>query len=163
MAKRKKLHENAVLTIRSRLEFEQESPEWSELNTKAVYQYRGDSASIIYTDLDEQGDKIGETEVTVTGLRHSAPMVTVHKTGFTETLMILESGKTHPVSYETLLGTFHMQLHTLQVRTVFSENKGEIILRYTMNLGDSPANVNTVIMRVTMQAPAVHAVQHRST
>lgn len=161
MTKRKVRGENAVLTVRSRLEFEQDSPEWSELNTKAQYQYHGETASIVYTDLDELGEPIGETEVTVTGLRSGSLIVTIHKTGFTETLMILEPGKTHPVSYETMLGSFRMQLHTINIRAFFTEKKGEIILRYSMNLGNSASNVNTVIMRVTMQAPTVQAVQHR--
>ena len=162
MANTHKRTENAVLTIRSRLEFEQDEPEWSELNTKAVFRCRGDAARITYTDLDDRGEKIGKTDVTVTGIRRSSPLVSIHKTGFTDTLMILEPGKTHPVSYETMFGTIHMQLHALEVRAALSPTGGEIFLRYSMNLGDRSENVNTVILRVTMQAQNEHPAPHRS-
>ena len=162
MTKEKRRRENAVLTIRSRLEYENDNPEWSELNTKADYRFRTDEAKIIYTDVDDRGEAIGQTAITVTGFRDGTPLVSILKTGFTDTLMVLEPGKTHPVEYETLFGTISMQLHAMQVRADLSGYGGEIYLRYAMDLGDHAENINTIVLRVTMQAPADSAVQHRS-
>lgn len=146
--------ENAVLTIRSLLEFEQDKPEWSELNTKAYYRVRNGCARIRYEDLDDTGEVIGITKITVTRLDQEMPMVTVQKEGFSDALLIFEAGKSHPISYQTMLGTFEMQLHAVEVRAECTPKECTITLRYSMNLGDSANNINTVIMHVTMQAPA---------
>lgn len=145
------LSENAVLTIRSKLEYENEPAEWTELNTKAKYRFRGDTVVITYTDVDERGDPIGSTDITVTGFREKMPLVSIHKTGFTDTLMILETGKTHPVSYDTMFGTISMQLHAIRVHAALTPEGGEILLRYAMDLGDHSENINTIVLRVAMQ------------
>jgi len=155
-------HENAVLTIRSKLVYENEEPEWSELNTKANYRFRSDEAVVIYTDVDERGEAMGQTAITVTGFRSGNPLVSIHKTGFTDALMVLETGKTHPVEYDTVFGTISMQLHAIQVRADLSQYGGELYLRYAMDVGDHSENINTIVLRVTMQATADSAVQHRS-
>ena len=162
MANENSRQENAVLTIRSQLVYENDEPEWSDLNTKADFHYHKSEVKIIYTDVDDRGEETGQTVITVTGFHDGEPLVTIHKTGFTDALMILESGKTHPVEYETPFGTLSMQLHTMQAHADFSQYGGEMYLRYAMDVGDHSENINTIVLRVTMQASADFAVQHRS-
>lgn len=140
--------ENAILTIRSQIDFSNDERDRADLNAKAVYRYHCGEAAIRYNDVDEQGSLIGQTVITITKAAEKDPLVSIRKTGFTDTTMVFETGKTHTAEYETQLGCFHMLIHTLEVRAAMSERGGDMLLRYVMNIGDNTRNVNTVLLHI---------------
>ena len=123
---KKERNENAVLTILSTQTAEGETDR-SELNTTAVFSRKGGEVTIQYTELDDTGNAVGETVITVL----SQNLVTIHKIGFAEAVMVLEKGKTHPVKYSTVFGRLQ--------------------LRYLIDIGDSYSAVNTIDLRVRLR------------
>lgn len=144
--KHRKNAERAVLTILSAQSADGETDR-SELNTTAFYSYSDSEIIVSYTELDDTGTENGETVITV--LRDG--LVTIHKTGFTEAVMVLERGKTHPVKYETILGTMEMLLCALDVRCDFHPGGGRLQLRYLIDIGDNYSAVNTIDLRVSLR------------
>lgn len=149
MSSEKKHHrksENAVLTILSAQTADGETDR-SELNTTAFYSHSDTETVVSYTELDDNGEANGETVITVL----NGNLVTIYKTGFTEAMMVLERGKTHPVKYETILGTMEMQLCALDVRCDFHAGGGRLQLRYLIDIGDSYSAVNAIDLRVSLR------------
>lgn len=138
--------ENAVLTIYSSQTADGETDR-SELNTTASFTYSDTQTVVSYTELDENGVESGETVITVL----DDGLVTIHKTGFTEAMMVLERGKPHPVKYETVLGTMEMMLCALDVRCDFRPEGGRLQLRYLIDIGESYSAVNTIDLRVSLR------------
>ena len=138
--------ENAILTILSTQTAEGET-ERSELNTTAHFSRRGNEVIIQYTELDETGKPVGETVITVL----SQQLVTIHKIGFAEAVMILEKGKTHPVKYSTMFGNMEMLLCALDIHAMFHPGGGRLQLRYLIDIGDSYSAVNTIDLRVRLR------------
>lgn len=139
-------NENAVLTILSTQTAEGETDR-SELNTTAVFSRKGDEVTIQYTELDDTGNAVGETVITVL----SQNLVTIHKIGFAEAVMVLEKGKTHPVKYSTVFGNMEMLLCALDIHALFHPGGGRLQLRYLIDIGDSYSAVNTIDLRVRLR------------
>ena len=131
---------------RQRTDSEEDS---SELNTTARYHCSAEQTEIIYDELDEQGEREGETKITV----FPDGLVTIHKTGFTEATMIIEAGKTHPVHYDTMVGSMDMMLSTLSVKASFSAEGGSMKLRYVLDIGEAFSAENTIELKITMRQP----------
>ena len=146
MAKRKRIPENAVLTILSTQTADGET-ERSELNSTASYSFTEGNPEIAYTELDEHGEESGRTVITML----SEDLVTIRKTGFTEAVMILERGKTHPVKYETMLGTMEIMLCALEVDGKFTQSGGKLRLRYLIDIGENYSAMNTIDLRVGLR------------
>lgn len=141
-------YREAVLTIisRQRTETEEDS---SELNTTARYRFTPEQTEIVYDELNENGEREGETRITV--LR--GDLVSIQKTGFTEATMIIEAGKTHAVHYDTMVGSMDMMLSALSVSTSFDAEGGHMKLRYVLDIGDSFSAENTIELQITMRQP----------
>lgn len=144
--KHQRKQENAVLTIYSSQTADGETDR-SELNTTACYAYTNTEITVSYIELDENGEENGETVITVL----DDGLVTIHKTGFTEAMMVLERGKPHPVKYETVLGTMEMLLCALDVRSDLRPEGGRLQLRYLIDIGESYSAVNTIDLRVSLR------------
>ena len=142
----KERNENAVLTILSTQTADGETDR-SELNTTAVFLRKGNEVTIQYTELDDTGNAVGETVITVL----SQNLVTIHKLGFAEAVMILEKGKTHPVKYSTVFGNMEMLLCALDIHALFHPGGGRLQLRYLIDIGDSYSAVNTIDLRVRLR------------
>lgn len=146
-AKQMKKHdENAILNILSTQTAEGET-ERSELDTTAHFSRKGNEVTIIYTELDESGEPAGETSITVLDQN----LVTIHKVGFAEAVMILELGKTHPVRYSTIFGDMEMLLCALEIHASFHPGGGRLQLRYLIDVGDSYSAMNTIDLRVRLR------------
>lgn len=145
-SKNRKHEENAVLTILSTQTADGET-ERSELNTTAHFSRRGNEIKIIYTELDENGNTAGETEITV----FSQNLVTIQKIGFAEAVMILEPGKTHPVRYSTVFGDMQLLLCALEIQASFHPGGGRLHLRYMIDVGESYSALNTIDLRVRLR------------
>lgn len=143
---KKERNENAVLTILSTQTAEGETDR-SELNTTAMFSQKGGEVTIQYTELDDTGNAVGETVITVL----SQNLVTIHKIGFAEAVMILEKGKTHPVKYSTVFGNMEMLLCALDIHALFHPGGGRLQLRYLIDIGDSYSAVNTIDLRVRLR------------
>lgn len=142
----KKHEENAILNILSTQTAEGET-ERSELDTTAHFSHKGSEVTIIYTELDESGEPAGETSITVLDQN----LVTIHKVGFAEAVMILEPGKTHPVRYSTIFGDMEMLLCALEIHASFHPGGGRLQLRYLIDVGDSYSAMNTIDLRVRLR------------
>lgn len=142
----KKHEENAILNILSTQTAEGET-ERSELDTTAHFSRKGNEVTIIYTELDESGEPAGETSITVLDQN----LVTIHKVGFAEAVMILEPGKTHPVRYSTIFGDMEMLLCALEIHASFHPGGGRLQLRYLIDVGDSYSALNTIDLRVRLR------------
>ena len=138
--------ENAVLTIFSAQTADGET-ERSELNSTAVYNCSGSEVTIEYTELDETGEESGKTVITVL----SRDLVTIQKTGFTEAVMILERGKTHPISYNTVVGSMEMMLCALDIQADFHAGGGRLLMRYLIDIGESYSAMNTIDLRISLR------------
>ena len=143
---KKERNENAVLTILSTHTADGETDR-SELNTTAVFSRKGNEVTIQYTELDDTGNAVGETVITVL----SQNLVTIHKIGFAEAVMVLEKGKTHPVKYSTVFGNMEMLLCALDIHALFHPGGGRLQLRYLIDIGDSYSAVNTIDLRVRLR------------
>lgn len=139
-------NENAILTILSTQTADGET-ERSELNTTAYFGRNGNEVTIKYTELDENGNTAGETVITVLDQQ----LVTIHKIGFAEAVMILEPGKTHPVKYSTVFGDMEMLLCALEIEAQFHPGGGRLQLRYLIDIGDSYSAQNTIDLRVRLR------------
>ena len=139
-------NENEVLTILSTQTADGETDR-SELNTTAVFSRKGGEVTIQYTELDDTGNAVGETVITVL----SQNLVTIHKIGFAEAVMVLEKGKTHPVKYSTVFGNMEMLLCALDIHALFHPGGGRLQLRYLIDIGDSYSAVNTIDLRVRLR------------
>jgi len=146
---RRKHTENAVLTIRSAQKAESETDS-SELNSTAFYHYQDGKAEISYTELDEQGQENGRTVITVL----NGKLVSIRKTGFTEALMILETGKTHNAHYVTMLGTMDMRLCATDIEADFNSGGGILRMRYLLDIGESYSAVNMIYLQVSLRTDA---------
>ncbi len=145
--KKREREENAVVRIISVQNAEGETDQ-SELNTTASYRITPEEAEIIYTELDESGEVSGETIITVL----TGGLVTIQKTGFTDALMVLERGKTHPVKYSTMLGTMEMLLCALDISAELDETGGHLHLRYLIDIGEAYSAENTIDLRVSLRS-----------
>jgi len=144
---KKRLNENAVVTIRSFQKTDDDSDS-SELNTTACYSYKGNGrGEILYTELDEQGKPCGDTTITV----FSNELVSIRKTGFTEAVMILETGKTHTAAYNTMLGSMEMRLCATDIICFLHENGGSIRLKYLLDIGEEYSAVNTIDLQIKLR------------
>ena len=144
--KMEKHEENAVLNILSTQTADGEM-ERSELDTTAHFSRKGNEVTIIYTELDENGNPAGETAITVLNQN----LVTIHKIGFAEAVMILEPGKTHPVRYSTIFGDMEMLLCALEIQASFHPGGGRLQLRYLIDVGDSYSALNTIDLHVRLR------------
>lgn len=144
--KMEKHEENAVLNILSTQTADGEM-ERSELDTTAHFSRKGNEVTIIYTELDENGNPAGETAITVLNQK----LVTIHKIGFAEAVMILEPGKTHPVRYSTIFGDMEMLLCALEIQASFHPGGGRLQLRYLIDVGDSYSALNTIDLHVRLR------------
>ncbi len=144
--KMEKHEENAVLNILSTQTADGET-ERSELDTTAHFSRKGNEVTIIYTELDENGNPAGETAITVLNQK----LVTIHKIGFAEAVMILEPGKTHPVRYSTIFGDMEMLLCALEIQASFHPGGGRLQLRYLIDVGDSYSALNTIDLHVRLR------------
>lgn len=142
-------NENAVMTIRSCQKADGET-DASELNTTARYRFHDHTAEIIYTELDEMGNPNGETTITVL---HDG-LVTIRKTGFTEAIMVLEVGKTHPARYHTVVGAMEMRLCATEISVDLGTEGGSLKLRYLLDIGDTYSAVNLIDLQVRLRTEA---------
>ncbi|MBR4201319.1 MAG: DUF1934 domain-containing protein [Oscillospiraceae bacterium] len=138
--------ENAVLQILSSQTADGET-ERSELNSTACYSCSAQEVRIKYTELDENGEESGETVITVLADR----LVTIQKTGFTEAVMILEQGKTHPITYNTVVGSMQMMLCALEIHADFHSDGGRLLMRYLIDIGETYSAMNTIDLRVSLR------------
>ena len=138
--------ENAILRILSSQTADGETDR-SELNSTACYACSGQEVRIKYIELDENGEESGETVITVLG----SGLVTIQKTGFTEAVMILEQGKTHPITYNTVVGSMQMMLCALEIQADFHPQGGRLLMRYLIDIGESYSALNTIDLRVSLR------------
>ena len=138
--------ENAVLQILSTQIADGETDR-SELNSTACYSYSGGEIRVRYVELDETGEECGETVITVLG----SELVTIQKSGFTDAVMILEQGKTHPITYNTALGPMQMMLCALDIKPDFRPGGGRLLMRYMIDIGETYSAMNTIDLRVSLR------------
>lgn len=146
MKKTNRPEENAVLRIRSTQTAEGETDR-TELDTKACYFCCGDRTEIAYYEVDEMGTETCETVITVL----SDSLVTIRKTGFISTSMVLELGKTHPVQYISPFGTLEMLLCAQVISGDFTETGGTLRLQYLIDIGDSYSARNAIELQVSLR------------
>lgn len=149
LPKEHRKEENAVVTIRS-IQRTDDDTDASELNTTARYLYRNGKAKIVYTELDERGEPNGETSITILNDR----LVTIRKTGFTEAVMILEEGKTHPARYNTMLGEMEMKLCATDIVSELHKDGGVLHLRYLLDIGENYSAINMIELQVDLRTEA---------
>lgn len=138
--------ENAVLTILS-TQITDDDSDSTELNTTAHFAFLPDRVEIVYSELDETGAESGETVISVLG----NDLVSIHKSGFAEAVMILEHGKTHPFKYVTILGTMEMLLRTIELSASFDETGGRLKMRYLLDIGEQYSAENIIDLRVKLR------------
>lgn len=135
-----KQHENAVIYIHS-IQRSDDQTDSTELNCKGIYLYSPDKSQIIYPELDEDGSVSGITVISVIG----NTLVTVQKTGFTESGMVLEKGKAHEAVYSTIVGSMDMLLSTLDIQSELAENGGVLKLHYLLEIINNDFSAENIL------------------
>ena len=139
-----KKHENAYIYIRS-IQRSDSGTDETELNCRGIYLYHPDRVQIIYPELDDDASVSGVNLISVIG-EH---LVTVQKTGFTESRMVLETGKTHEAVYRTVVGTMDMLLSAIEVRPALNAEGGTLNLHYLLEINQNDFNSeNSLELRV---------------
>ena len=137
--------ENAVAEIRS-LQRLDDQTDRTELNSKAVYSYTKERITLLYPELDEDGDVCGTTMIAV--LRPD--LVTVQKTGFAESKMVLETGKTHLATYDMRFGAMDMALSAIDIASRLGPEGGTLHLHYLLDINGEANAENILEIRVKL-------------
>lgn len=135
-----------MLRINSTQTAEGES-EKTELDTKARYEHTGEQTEITYYEVDDMGRETCKTVITI--LRDD--LVTIRKSGFISTAMVLERGKSHPVQYISPFGTLEMLLCAQTISSEFTEKGGTLRMQYLIDIGDSYSARNKIELRVSLR------------
>ena len=72
-------------------------------------------------------------------------LVTVQKTGFTESGMVLEKGKAHEAVYSTIVGSMDMLLSTLDIQSELAENGGVLKLHYLLEIINNDFSAENIL------------------
>lgn len=135
-----KKHENAFIYIRSIQRSDDDTDE-TELSCKGIYLYHPDRIQIIYPELDDDASVSGVTLITVIGDN----LVTVQKTGFTESRMVLETGKSHEALYRTMVGTMDMLLSAIDIRSALDADGGTLNLHYLLEISRNDFSTENIL------------------
>ena len=132
---------NAVLKIKSSQCADGETDS-SELDTTAKFRFApGADPQITYDETDDMGSIQGQTIITVL-----APnLVTVQKTGFTESRMVLETGKSHEALYRTMVGTMDMLLSAIDIRSALDADGGTLNLHYLLEISRNDFSTENIL------------------
>ena len=138
---------NAALTITS-VQRADDQTDRSELNTIAYYRYAPDKIEIHYPELDEDGEPCGKTKITIFPNR----IVTVDKIGFVVTKMVLEAGKAHFATYDTIAGSLDMIVSAIDIIPRLDSQGGRLYLRYMLELNGDVTTENILDLQIRMQS-----------
>lgn len=141
-----KQHENAVIYIHS-IQKSDDQTDSTELNCKGIYLFTPDRIQIVYPELNDDGSASGITVISVIG----STLVTVQKTGFTESGMVLEKGKTHEAVYSTIVGSMDMLLSTIDIQSKLDSKGGTLKLHYFLEIINNDFSAENILdLRVSL-------------
>ena len=137
---------NATLTIAS-VQRSDDQTDRSELNTIAYYRYAPDRIEIHYPELDDDGEPCGQTKITI----FPNKIVTVEKVGLIATKMVVEIGKAHFATYDTVVGSLDMVVSGLDIVPRLDGQGGRLFLRYMIELNGEMTAENILDLQIRMQ------------
>lgn len=141
-----KQHENAVIYIHS-IQKSDDQTDSTELNCKGIYLFTPDRIQIVYPELNDDGSASGITVISVIG----STLVTVQKTGFTESGMVLEKGKAHEAVYSTIVGSMDMLLSTIDIQSKLDSKGGTLKLHYFLEIINNDFSAENILdLRVSL-------------
>lgn len=115
----------------------------SELFTHAEITCTKDYSSISYEDTEATGFEGSVTTVRVTGNTAAS----VIRTGTSNSLLTLETGKKHYCHYGTPFGIFQIGVYTHAIENTLKEN-GRLYMKYTLDLNASKLSDNEIIITI---------------
>ncbi|MCM1506175.1 MAG: DUF1934 domain-containing protein [Ruminococcus flavefaciens] len=115
----------------------------SELFTNAEINCTKNYITITYEDTEATGFEGSVTSVKVTGNKEAS----VIRTGTSNSILTMETGKKHYCQYGTPFGMFQIGVYTQAIENTLSEN-GRLYLKYTLDLNASKLSDNEIIITI---------------
>lgn len=137
---------NAVITLKSTQKVDGDTDR-SRFDAEADYQYSEERSTISFTQFNAEENANQKTEITV--MEHD--VVTILRSGCSQSEMIVQVGQTHPCEYVTPMGTLELDIYGLAVETHLSPSGGTVLLNYAIQIDGTAASVNTVELEIKLK------------
>ncbi|MBQ8825040.1 MAG: DUF1934 domain-containing protein [Ruminococcus sp.] len=138
------MKEQDTIKLRTIQRTEDDSSE-SELFTDGKYNKRDDGGwEIVYEDTEATGFEGSVTRIQVT----DDNVVSIIRSGSSNSNLMLEVGKKHFCLYSTPFGDMTMGVRTSLIENKLNQDGGSLHLKYTLDINSAYLSENEVIMEV---------------
>lgn len=119
-----------------------------ELTTAGTLQHTAEGYRLTYDESAATG-----MDGVVTSLLVQEDAVFLERTGALHSLLVLEKGRRHLCSYDTIYGSMMMGVYTSQVRNGLADDGGELELQYTLDINSGAATSHDIRIQVRGARP----------
>lgn len=134
---------NALINLRSIQTADGENSE-IELVTEGILRPINGGFEIEYDESETTGYENSTTVITCLGNSFAS----LTRSGSVSSELVLEIGKKHHCYYETPFGSMMVGIFTKAIENSLTENGGELLLRYTIDVNSAYVSDNEVILSV---------------
>ncbi len=118
----------------------------TELVTEGDYTFRGGKYLLRYKEGLVEGEENCSTMI-----KFDENIITMTRTGTSNTQMIFEHGKRHLSHYETPIGSFTIGIRTDSLQVDVGENGGDVEIKYVLDINNVQSK-NNLHMNIRPQA-----------
>ncbi len=136
----------ASIRVRSIFETEGER-DGNELLVFGQYAYSSDRIMILYEEFMEKGEPSVQTLISVL----NGNVVSIHRSGYVDSLMLFEQGKRHQTSYQLPFGEMQVNSYTLSLQNALTPKGGTLSIAYSLDLNSAAETLNTITITVVPQ------------
>lgn len=136
---------NVIINIKGKQKYV-DSKEWdvTDFTTKGVFEENDNVIRIVYDESDMIGAENVKSEITV----FDGVKAEIARTGLVSSSMMIEKGKRHNCFYSTPEGDFTIGLFGETVKCDVKGLKGEIYMKYTIDINSSLVSENTIEIKI---------------
>lgn len=138
------IKENYLITIVSKQTTEDDEDE-IVIKTMGSFSEIGNKKYITYKEYDE--DNPEKYRLSIIKFEDSG-FITLIKNGTNQTKLVLEKGKRHYNPYYTDFGMLMVGIFTNKIDFCFSDNKGELNIKYSIDINSSFVSTNEVTVKI---------------
>ena len=135
---------NYWISIKGNHFYEDNTDDATEIITQGSYTAMNGGYEIVYDETEPETGSITKTTVTIDPQHR----ITVVREGDIESHMIFEQGQKHLVHYDTEFGSITIGVSASRVRYTLGENGGDISIDYALEIDNTVATENKLIMNV---------------
>lgn len=134
---------NAVITLKSIQMTDDEKSE-IELVTEGIFRQVKGGYEIEYEESETTGFENSVTVITCLGSGYAS----LTRSGAASSELVLEKDKKHHCYYETPFGSMMMGIYTKEIVNNITENGGDLLLRYTIDVNSAYVSDNEVYLTI---------------